>query len=74
METKNPNVNCLEGMKCPQCDSYGPFTIWIQAEATISDDGIMETREEEWGDDSKCFCPDCLHNGKVKNFKEVNQK
>ena len=23
----NPNTNCLEGLRCPECGSYAPFGI-----------------------------------------------
>jgi len=70
LKNPNPNENCLTGMKCPECDSYGPFRISSNCWAEVHDDGIEETYDHEWHDDSSCVCAGCHHAGRVKDFKE----
>jgi hypothetical protein len=66
---KNPNQNCLEGMQCPACKSYGPFAIAISAIAVIHDDGADNYGDTEWDGGSYCSCPDCDHDGIVSDFQ-----
>ncbi len=62
------NENCLEGMQCPNCKSFGPFEIDVTAIATVSDNGTEDFREVDWNEDSPCWCPVCNHAGRVKTF------
>ena len=66
----NPNENCLEGMSCVQCGSFGPFRIEITAVGIFEDGGMLDTTQIEWGDESWCMCPACGYGGKVYRFKE----
>ena len=67
---KNPNTNCLEGMKCPECGSFGPFAIAAMVIVEVHDDGSHEYGSNEWEDDSCCSCVDCSHVGTVGTFTE----
>lgn len=62
------NTNCLEGMVCPQCESEGPFNIQVSAIATVYDDGIEDSVNYEWEDESPCTCLSCKHDGTVADF------
>lgn len=69
----NPNTNCLEGMQCPECGSYGPFVLAIQTWMEFDDDGedpFDTGGDREWDDDSGCVCSSCKHRGKVRDFKD----
>ena len=43
----NPNTNCLEGLRCPECGSYAPFGIGTFSSAVVYDDGIESTSDHE---------------------------
>lgn len=62
------NCNCLAGFCCPQCDNEDQFRISAKTMALVRDDGVLETADMEWDDDSTCICPDCGYTAKVKNF------
>lgn len=57
------NINVLEGIECPQCQSQGPFRGGIVAYGTahISDDGWedLSTEETEFSGPFKCL--ECGH-------------
>ena len=66
-----PNENCLAGMRCPKCKSYGPFRIAIAQIAIMTDDGVDEyDGDNEWQDDSYCGCLNCDHEATVKQFTQ----
>ena len=69
----NPNTNCLRGMRCPKCGSYGPFQIECTCLAEFNDDGTLGATDFDWDDHHSCFCVECDRGGQVKAFKEVNQ-
>jgi len=64
-----PNENCLSGMACPECKSKGPFRIVSTCWAEVHDDGIEDTCEHEWDEESRCVCARCKHDAKVKDFR-----
>lgn len=67
MTTKNEN--CLAGMKCPVCGSYGPFRIEATTLATVHDNGVDETVDFEWSSDSYCECGECEYSCIVEDFR-----
>ncbi len=70
--TENPNNNCLEGMACPKCGSFGPFLIEVQKVVVMHDDGWFETADtdqELWGDVAICADHECEHVGTVEEFR-----
>jgi hypothetical protein len=69
-----PNHNCLEGIMCPECSSYGPFNIVADCIAQIFDSGIEHTWDFGWGDECVCTCAICGHHGQVKDFKDFLEK
>ena len=70
-KAQNPNTNCLEGMQCPKCESFGPFNIRISQIAEVNDDGVEDAHgDNEWDDESYCQCIECGESGTVKEFSE----
>jgi len=68
----NPNDNCLEGMKCPKCNSYGPFRIGISTVVIHGDDGIIDSpNDNHWDNTSFCGCCDCNYTATVLQFCEA---
>lgn len=75
---RNPNVNCLIGMKCPKCGSFAPFDIEVSMLQRFDDDGSgwdqPKNQDMEWEQSSHCECVGCKHIGKVADFtKEVEE-
>jgi hypothetical protein len=71
--SKNPNRNCLEGMKCvnPKCtDPYGPFDIQCTSVFTVYDDGADEHQDVEWDKDSWAMCQNCQTEATVGKLRE----
>lgn len=70
---KNPNENCLEGMRCPRCESYGPFLISADVLLSVSDDGaaLDDFASLEWDAGNYCRCPACDRVGVVSDFREA---
>ena len=63
------NVNILEGMRCPQCKSDGPFRIRCEVLVLMDDDGTLDDLSgSEWDHDSLCECEGCDHSGTVKDY------
>ena len=59
---KNPNENCLDGMRCvnAECtDPYGPFDIQCTSVFEVFDDGTEDHEDVEWGDKSWAMCKHC---------------
>ena len=67
----NPNTNCLEGMRCPDCGSYGPFEIAATITVEVSDEGTEDlSGGYGWSAASFCRCNYCDHTGTVDTFTE----
>jgi DNA-directed RNA polymerase subunit RPC12/RpoP len=69
-ETAMPNKNCLEGIRCPECDQDDNFKIVGKAWFDVTDDGTSEFTDVEWDDDSACRCPDCGFTATLLHFRE----
>lgn len=67
---QHQNINCLAGMRCPNCKSHGPFEIYACALFTVHDDGTDDYTDLEWNNGSFCFCPHCQHEGYVFSFTQ----
>jgi hypothetical protein len=69
MTDENPNTNCLEGMQCPECKSYGPFCIDVLMTVTVYDNGTEDDGgDTEWDENSRCICPQCDYAATVAEF------
>jgi hypothetical protein len=65
------NENCLKGMRCPCCDSYGPFGIAVDVVMLVTDEGTgAPIGDMTWDDFSYCECRECLKRGVVLDFFE----
>jgi hypothetical protein len=71
---KNPNTNCLEGLACPNCGSFGPFSIECTATFDVSDDGTDNCREVGWSAKSKASCHECDFTAKLVMFDQHTKK
>lgn len=72
-EVEAENSNCLIGIKCPKCESLGPFRIASLCSAEVHDDGIESSTNYEWDETSACSCLQCHENGKVEDFMEKEE-
>ncbi len=63
------NTNCLEGMECPSCGSFGGFSIVVTCFAYVTDDGAEDYASPSWDSDSICECGECGYDGHVKDFQ-----
>lgn len=73
-DTPNPNTNVLQGMRCPKCESFGPFCISYHTSGIFTDEGEDEqVGDHEWDDDSSCVCQDCDYAGIVGDFNEEDK-
>ena len=69
-EEEDENTGVLSNMRCPECESRGPFGIEVLRWVTVYDSG--DTDEEggdtEWGYSSRCRCLDCGNLATVEAF------
>ncbi len=63
------NENCLAGMACPDCGSYGPFHIAGLAMFEVNDYGTDDFEDVEWDKESFCKCIMCGFAADVQTFK-----
>ena len=68
------NEECLKGMQCTKCKSYGPFDIDIIGSAEVSDAGPNRIYDIDWKDEASCICMDCGHAATVIDFKEEEEE
>ena len=66
----SPNVNCLDGKRCPTCGSYGPFEIVVSMRVLLYDNGSDDAEDGsiEYDDDALAMCHACRYEGKFGNF------
>jgi hypothetical protein len=67
------NSNCLSGLHCPNCESFGPYHIDGTATFEVFDDGTSEFTNVEWDEDSPARCT-CGFRGTLKDFQEKKTK
>lgn len=64
-----PNDNCLAGMRCPDCESEGPFKIHGNALFTVDDTGSDDFEQVDWDKTSAASCMNCEWNGTVSGLR-----
>ena len=72
-ETKvSPNVNCLDGKRCPECGSFGPFEVVVSMRVLLYDNGSDNAEDGtiEYGDNAPAVCYACRHEGQFGDFDE----
>lgn len=62
------NDGCLAGFVCPECGETSQFSITCTTIAVVTDEGVEDHGDMEWGEDSACSCSECGHDGKVSDF------
>jgi hypothetical protein len=68
----SPNVNCLEGKRCPECGSYGPFVVLVSMRVLLYDSGTRDAKDgSTWYDDgAPTKCDSCEYEGNFGDFDE----
>jgi len=66
----SPNVNCLDGKRCPKCGSYGPFEVVVSMRVLLYDNGSDDAEDGsiEYDDDALAMCYACRYEGKFGDF------
>jgi hypothetical protein len=64
----NKNVNCLEGLECPNCGNHDSLLIAALAWFVVTDDGAECKSDVEWDKDADCKCEKCDYHAKVRDF------
>jgi len=69
-EEVNPNVNCLDGKRCPKCGSYGPLEVEVSMRILLYDEGSDDAKDGsiEYDDDAPAMCYACRYEGKFGDF------
>jgi hypothetical protein len=57
-------------MQCPNCDYLDSFDIVGTSSFRMFDDGSESHGDIDFDEDSPCYCPQCHHQGVVKDFKQ----
>ena len=66
----SPNVNCLDGKRCPKCGSYGPFEVVVSVRVVLYDNGSDDAEDGsiEYDDEALAMCHGCRYEGKFGDF------
>lgn len=67
------NTNCLQGIRCPNCRSEGPFSILVTAWARVCDDGVDDTTDHVWDAGSAIICVACSTAGTIRHFTHTSE-
>lgn len=62
------NINCLQGIRCPECGSEEPFLIEMTGTVKAFDAGTEDMYDSEWNEESYMSCVECKHKGIVADF------
>ena len=62
---RSGNGNCLDGIRCPVCGSFEPFSIAATGCFVVYDAGVEEV---PWNEDSACACINCGLKSTVRKF------
>jgi hypothetical protein len=68
------NINCLAGMQCPKCRSFGPFNIAVKTMMKVFDNGTDGHGDKDWDTGSFCECCECEFSGTVADFSKTSQQ
>ena len=70
LRNQTNNDNYLAGAKCPKCKSSGPFVIGAKCMVIVTDDGLDDTMDLNWNNETRCLCADCGYSAKFGAFKK----
>ena len=62
------NENCLAGRACPNCGQTDEVRVAALTWAEIHDDGVADTTDYEYGENSTAYCPACKFTGTWSDF------
>lgn len=73
MIDESANTNGGEGWHCPDCQSWGPFTVDLMTRAMLRDEGTPFLDNKGDTDDDRVFarCPDCQRQAPVSSFRQA---
>jgi hypothetical protein len=63
------NINCLAGIRCPQCGQERCFKIAAAITCLVTDDGSEPIGDHDWTYESHAQCPDCGKDGPLAEFR-----
>jgi hypothetical protein len=68
----NPNVNCLEGKRCPRCGSFGPFELAVKMRVLMFDTGTDFPKDGsvDFDGDTQAKCDCCEYAGRFEQFSD----
>lgn len=66
----SPNINCLDGKRCPKCGSYGPFEVVVSMRVLLYDSGSDDAEDGaiKYDDNTFAICDACKYEGKFGKF------
>ena len=65
------NTNCLEGVRCPECGSEGPFIVEVRQQVRMYDEGTEEVEGDiHWDDGAYMRCEACDFDGTAVDFSK----
>jgi hypothetical protein len=67
-----PNTNDVEGWQCPDCQSWGPFTVDVTRRVMLSEDGtpfLEDNGVTDYDDQAFGMCHDCQRQAPVASFR-----
>jgi hypothetical protein len=71
MELKNPNRNCLEGVRCPRCGHYDDFKVCARVLLQVTDSGTEQLGGHVTFEDSdQTTCGSCGFFGAWSDFQD----
>ncbi len=67
-DTLDELPNGVEGWQCPDCQSWGPFTVDVTRRVMLSEDGMPFLEDDgatDYDDQACAMCPDCQRQAPV---------
>ncbi len=69
-DSLNPNVNCLEGRRCPSCGQVAEIDVKAVVWVSMADDGITNEGDHDFDDTSPARCSECNFVGTWGDFRQ----
>ena len=68
----NPNNNCLDGKRCPNCGSWGPFELVVSMRVLLYDNGAedAENGSIEYDGRAPAVCNSCGYQDVFAKFDD----
>ena len=68
----SPNTNEGENWHCPDCQSWGPFTVDVTTRVRLRDEGthfLEDDGDTDYDESAFARCPDCQRQAPVASFR-----